>query len=43
MPIVNLGNEVIQIYNQILMADADNLRKFDPRRWNSQQAMNLIK
>lgn len=42
-PIVTLGNEVIQIYNQILMADADNLRKFDPHRWNSQQAMTMIK
>lgn len=42
-PIVTLGNEVIQIYNQIIMADADNLRKFDPNRWNSQQAINMIK
>ncbi|CAL6007252.1 Conserved_hypothetical protein [Hexamita inflata] len=34
---------VIQIFNQVLMADADNIRRYGAQRWNSAQAMNLIR
>eukprot|EP00703_Trepomonas_sp_PC1_P001281 JAP95325.1 Hypothetical protein TPC1_11726 [Trepomonas sp. PC1] len=36
------GQQVVGIYNQIIMADQDNIRRYGAQRWNSQYAMQIL-
>lgn len=36
------GAQVVGIYNQIIMADQDNIRRYGAQRWNSSYAMQIL-